>query len=418
MNTADKNDLKDQLNILFDDIDNIEKPAQEPVKAAPRIVAAEKSPEDTQDLSFIDLAVAEEAVTLRERNTKAAEEKTIDFGDFEELVLNTPEKKTVTGNVYEAPVSGSVPVSPEPAPKKADPLKGETFYLDGDDYEEDLSLNRAPLEADDFYVSPHREELRLEKRTDLPSPEEIRKESIRFWIFTAVIAVIVAASVIFILNRRGIIELGFLKKETTAPTTTTAAPTTTTTAPTTTTAAPTTTTAPTTETTTEEPATTTAGANSVLDNYDLSNLFVIKVETANVRQDPSTDAKIIATMNLNSGGEVIDRSGEWYHVRSGGIEGYVYQENVITGEEAQAIAVANARMRVKVTAIVNVRREANTESEDNVIETVNVGTVYDYIGEEGSFYHIYYNAGTEAYVSRDFSEAGYYLNEAVAYYEE
>jgi len=450
--STDKRELKDQLNILFDDIDEPAEEAEEAVAKTSGIVASEKGIVEAEDLEFtrpivINAAPEADEDDILKNDFYAEEDDSVrlayqeadsEFSDgipddaFEEPVLNRNNDREydVYGDVSIPEVSQEERIRLNESAKAAVPSRNdvphEDFFLDGDDYDEGAD-NEA--EADDYYVSPHREPLRLEKRRDLPSDEEIRKESIRFWIFTACIALIVAASVLFILNRRGFLELPF-GKTTAAPTTTqpatavttsatteekTTLPTTQSTTETTTTEEPTTetTTEPTTEPTTESSAAA-DGPNAVLNNY--SNLFVItNTHTANLRAGASTDTKIIGTLDENYGGEVLEIQGDWYHVKTGGLEGYLHKDYVLTGADAQAIAVANARQRVKVIASVNIRLEANTTS--NVIEIAKEGAVYDFLEDAGDFYKIRYNASTDAYVSKDFSSLSYYIDEALPHYE-
>ena len=59
-----------------------------------------------------------------------------------------------------------------------------------------------------------------------------------------------------------------------------------------------------------------------------------KVNTyLNVRNQPTTDGTIIGKLTKYSGGELVEDMGNgWWHISSGGIDGYIWSENCVTGE--------------------------------------------------------------------------------------
>lgn len=92
-----------------------------------------------------------------------------------------------------------------------------------------------------------------------------------------------------------------------------------------------------------------AEIQAVLDSY--SNLGLIQVNGyLNVRETPGSDGKIIGRLSGNSACEILSEEGEWDHIRSGGFEGYISNQYVLTGEEAKEAA----RAFVKKRAIIQV----------------------------------------------------------------
>ena len=72
-----------------------------------------------------------------------------------------------------------------------------------------------------------------------------------------------------------------------------------------------------------------------------TNMFIAsKVNTyLNVRNQPTTDGTIIGKLTKYSGGELVEDMGNgWWHISSGGIDGYIWSENCVTGEEAKEVA--------------------------------------------------------------------------------
>ena len=77
----------------------------------------------------------------------------------------------------------------------------------------------------------------------------------------------------------------------------------------------------------------------VVDAY--TNLGLIQIEGGylNVRRTPASDGDIIGKMQPNSVCEILDQEGDWYHISSGGVDGYISTQFVLTGEEARAAAL-------------------------------------------------------------------------------
>ncbi|MBQ1377111.1 MAG: hypothetical protein IIY77_03990 [Lachnospiraceae bacterium] len=154
----------------------------------------------------------------------------------------------------------------------------------------------------------------------------------------------------------------------------------------------------------------------VLENYN--NLFVISgAEMVNLRALASTDSDILAKIPEFSGGELLDTQDGWCRVNTGGFIGFVTSEYVKTGDEAKELAVSHAKQMVKVTAdMLNMRAEASTDA--NILEPVPMGTLWEYLGDADGFYHVRYVAGMEGYLSKDFSELGWFIPGASRYYNE
>ena len=387
-------------------------------------------------------------------------ERRLSFDDFDDLISGDDDDEAPVA--YEAPKAASheeteIPKQEKKQPEKQKPVKSEPkFVFDPipDDDDEDLDLadpdyGDEPGEADELdaeylgetasSLKKKREQERADRSTlksvnqnsrrdtKQSSREEMRKESIRFWIFTAVVALIVAGAVLLILNKRGIIKLfdrepaATTAKESTAAPETTLAPTVTE-APTT--EAPTTTETPTTEEpTTEEPTTEEPtseagpGPESVVNNY--ANMFIVKYDeenperTLNVREAPSTDSAVKAYMPAYTGGEILENlENGWFKVRTAGIEGYIAGEYVLYGDEAKAIAAEHAVEGVRVTAeeSLNIRIAASADAE--FVDAAPRGAVLELLEEAGDFYRIRYAGVVEGYVSKEFTERGWFLKEA------
>ena len=74
----------------------------------------------------------------------------------------------------------------------------------------------------------------------------------------------------------------------------------------------------------------------------------VRVEAArvNVRKDPNTASAIVTTVGRGEALEVIERSGDWYHVKTAaGVEGYVSARLVVPVTPAAAAPSTRAATR-------------------------------------------------------------------------
>ncbi|MEG2700847.1 MAG: SH3 domain-containing protein, partial [Hungatella sp.] len=108
----------------------------------------------------------------------------------------------------------------------------------------------------------------------------------------------------------------------------------------------------------------------------------------------------------NSACEILGTEGDWYHISSGGVDGYISNQYVISGEEAKQKALEYVKLRAIVTADnLNIRQEPVMDSA-NIIAQALIGERYEVVGETDGWVQI-----TNGYVSADYVEVRYALNE-------
>ena len=145
---------------------------------------------------------------------------------------------------------------------------------------------------------------------------------------------------------------------------------------------------------------------AVVDSY--GNLGLVKVSGyLNVRESPGPNGKIIGKLQENSACEILDTQGEWHHITSGGIEGYISNQYVVSGEEARQAAVEQVGvMAVVNTDKLNIRSEPVLDSA-NVVGQALMNERYPVLEELEGWIRI-----EEGYISSDYVEVRYALNEA------
>lgn len=155
----------------------------------------------------------------------------------------------------------------------------------------------------------------------------------------------------------------------------------------------------------------------VVDSYQ--NLGIVQVSGyLNVREQPGPGGRIIGKLQEHSACEILGTEGEWHHITSGGIEGYVHNQYVLTGEEARTEALAHvAKMAIVQTDKLNIRQQPEIDP-SNVIGQALTGERYPVKEELGDWVMIQWDGGNsgpvDAYLStqNQYAEVRYALNEA------
>ncbi len=156
----------------------------------------------------------------------------------------------------------------------------------------------------------------------------------------------------------------------------------------------------------EEEARREAERQAVVDAY--GNLGIVQVSGyLNVRKTPDSKGDVIGKMQENSVCDILGQEGDWYHIQSGQVNGYISSQYVITGEEARAKALDQVKERAVVTADnVNIRQTPEIK-DDNVVAQALLDERYEVVSQQEGWIQI-----TSGYISADFAQVKLALNEA------
>ena len=153
---------------------------------------------------------------------------------------------------------------------------------------------------------------------------------------------------------------------------------------------------------------------AVLNMYD--QIGISNVDNyLNVREAPSEEGAIIGKMPGKAAGEVLEVSedGQWLKIQSGPVTGYVKAEYIMTGDTAKQFALENAKLMAIVnTDMLNVRTEPKTEA--GIWTQISGSERYDVVSQQDGWVGISIDDDT-AYVSTDYVDVRYALNEAIKY---
>ncbi len=148
-----------------------------------------------------------------------------------------------------------------------------------------------------------------------------------------------------------------------------------------------------------------AKIQEIMDGY--SNLGIIQVSGyLNMRKNPESGEQVVGKLMDGSACEIVETLEGWYKVTSGGIEGYVSADYVITGDEARELAKDLVKDRAVVTTDnLNIRKEPSTSAD--IVGQCLEGEKYEILGEADGWYEI-----PGGYISADYAEKEFSLNEA------
>ena len=148
-----------------------------------------------------------------------------------------------------------------------------------------------------------------------------------------------------------------------------------------------------------------AEKEDALDAY--ANLGIADVEDfLNVR-DAAENGMVIGRLPSGGACDILETEGEWHHIRSGEVEGYVNSQYLLTGEEARERAMEEIEEMAVVTAeSVNIRSEPAI-SYANVVGQAWTGDRYPVVSVEDGWIQV-----EDGYISADYADVRYALPEA------
>ena len=120
----------------------------------------------------------------------------------------------------------------------------------------------------------------------------------------------------------------------------------------------------------------------------------------NVRLEPSTDSQIVGKMFPEAVAEVVESKDGWTKIVSGNVEGYIFNEYVLPGDEAGKRADEICLKSITVeTQTLNVREEQSTDSA--ILVQIPEGKTYKVVAIYDEWIEIQIDGGT-GYVSKDY----------------
>lgn len=132
-----------------------------------------------------------------------------------------------------------------------------------------------------------------------------------------------------------------------------------------------------------------------------STLVMAKVnEYVNIREEASQDATKLGVLYKDCGGHIVERKDGWTKIQSGDIAGWIKDEYLYFGDEAQALAEEVGIMTAySQTETLRVRKEPGLDA--GVLGLLAEGEAVEAIAEHGEWVEVSYE-GTTGYVSAEY----------------
>ena len=120
--------------------------------------------------------------------------------------------------------------------------------------------------------------------------------------------------------------------------------------------------------------------------YGYKNIGIANISEGNlnVREAADENSSLVGKMPVDSACDILDIDGQWAHISSGEVEGYVLAEYLLTGDEAlnKAKTLVHTVAKVKESGL-RVRKEPSTDS--GILMTVAEGEQLEVLENQGEW---------------------------------
>jgi uncharacterized protein YgiM (DUF1202 family) len=133
-------------------------------------------------------------------------------------------------------------------------------------------------------------------------------------------------------------------------------------------------------------------------------------EYVNIRKEPDIDAEKLGILYKDCSGQLLEKGEEWSEITSGGVTGWVRNQYLYFGDEAQKVAEEVGILTAySNTETLRVREEASLDA--SVLGLLAKGEALEAIAEEGEWVSVSYE-GTTGYVAAEFVTVEFSVDEA------
>ncbi len=133
-------------------------------------------------------------------------------------------------------------------------------------------------------------------------------------------------------------------------------------------------------------------------------------EYVTIRTEPSKESEAVGRLYKGGAAEILERREEWTKVVSGDCEGYIANEYLAFGKDAEELAKRDCNYVATVIAdALKIRSEASTDSKTR--DLIGHGEKVNVLGEEGEWLKIEYGAG-DSYIKAEYTTIEFEVGEA------
>ena len=133
-------------------------------------------------------------------------------------------------------------------------------------------------------------------------------------------------------------------------------------------------------------------------------------EYVNIREEADQDSKKLGVLYKDCGGHIVESEGDWTKIQSGDVTGWVKNEYLYFGEEAQELAKEVGILTAySQTETLRVRKEPGLDA--GVLGLLSEGEAVEAIAEQDEWVEVSYE-GTTGYVSAEYVKVEFDLDVA------
>ena len=149
-----------------------------------------------------------------------------------------------------------------------------------------------------------------------------------------------------------------------------------------------------------------------------SNQVVANIESyLNIRSEASEESDVVGKFYTGNVGTIVEKGEQWSLVSSGNAYGYVNNDYLLFGDDAEDYIENNCDRVAKVTAeTLNVRAEDSTDSE--VVSLSDEGDAFTVLEQVGDWVKVAASEDSVGYVAKDYVYVDYVYETAVTIEEE
>lgn len=147
------------------------------------------------------------------------------------------------------------------------------------------------------------------------------------------------------------------------------------------------------------------------------NKFMVNVsEYLNIRSSASEEAEVVGKLYAGSGGDILEKGDQWTRITSGSVEGYVSNDYILTGADAENKANEVGTLTAFVMGD-NIRIRELPDSEAKIYGLADINDEYVCQSSQDGWVQIEYDGGS-AYISSEFVNVEMKIGKAVSIEEE
>ena len=141
---------------------------------------------------------------------------------------------------------------------------------------------------------------------------------------------------------------------------------------------------------------------------------VADVDTqVNIRANASNKSEIVGYLPKGASADLIEKGEKWSHIISNGVEGYIKNDYLAYGEDAEYLANVYGTQGVKVNWD-GVNLFSSPDAAADILDSADNGSEYSLISEDGDWYQVQMDDVTVAYVPAEDVEETIITDRAVA----